>query len=195
MTNKKVKKMPILTERSERLKGFVPVVHTRVTRNDDAYRETELYERETIERLLPMLTGDTHEMRQKLIRDDIDDALRRYHEYCIEQGPTGAHYVEVGAKDTDFEHVIPNKLIRGLLIDGRFTINESFNAPTCYLSKDKHKELGRLGWGNSTPSIKNFWLRYTQVYPDLQIETCDGHPVDLATWDLDKHYDYFNITP
>ena len=187
--------MQTLTERNERIEGYVPIVHTRVTRNEDAYRETELYERETIERLLPMLTGDIHEQRQRLIRDDIDDALRRYHEYCIEEGSTGAHYIEVGARATDFEHVVPCKIIRGLLIDGRFTINEAFNAPTCYLSKDKHKELGRLGWGTSTPSIKNFWLRYTQIYPDLQIETCDGHSVDLSTWDLDQHYRYFKITP
>lgn len=177
----------------ERIDGFVPVVHTRVTRNVDAYSETELYERETIERLLPMLTSAAHEQRQRLIRDDIDNALRRFHEYCIEDGPSGAHYREVGATDTDFEHVIPNKILRGLLIDSRLTIAEAFNAPTCLLSKDKHKEIGRLGWGNSTPSIVNFWKRYTQVYPDIQIETCDGHVVDLETWDLTQHYKYFKI--
>lgn len=177
----------------ERIEGFVPVVHTRVTRNDDAYRETEIYFRESLEALLAMLTHAEHEQRQKLIRDDIDDALRSYHEYCIEQGTTGAHYREVGATETDFEHVVPNKIIRGLLIDGRITIAEAFNAPTCELSKDKHKEIGRLGWGGSTPSIKNFWKRYAQVYPDIQIETCDGHVVDLTTWDLEQHYKYFKI--
>jgi hypothetical protein len=175
----------------ERIEGFVPVVHTRVTRNDDAYRETEIYFRESLEALLTMLTQAEHEQRQRLIRDDIDDALRRYHEYCIEQGTTGAHYREVGATKTDFEHVVPNKIIRGLLIDGRITIAEAFNAPTCELSKDKHKEIGRLGWGGSTPSIKNFWKRYAQVYPDIQIETCDGHVVDMTTWNLETHYEYF----
>jgi hypothetical protein len=177
----------------ERIEGFVPVVHTRVTRNDDAYRETEIYFRESLEALLTMLTQAEHEQRQRLIRDDIDDALRRYHQYCIEEGTTGAHYREVGATKTDFEHVVPNKIIRGLLIDGRITIAEAFNAPTCELSKDKHKEIGRLGWGGSTPSIKNFWKRYAQVYPDIQIETCDGHVVDLTTWDLEQHYKYFKI--
>ena len=177
----------------ERIEGFVPVVHTRVTRNDDAYRETEIYIRESLEALLAMLPQAEHEQRQRLIRDDIDDALRRYHEYCIEQGITGAHYREVGATETDFEHVVPNKIIRGLLIDGRITIAEAFNAPTCELSKDKHKEIGRLGWGGSTPSIKNFWKRYVQVYPDIQTETCDGHVVDLTTWDLEQHYKYFKI--
>lgn len=175
----------------ERIEGFVPVVHTRVTRNDDAYRETELYFQESLQALLAMLPQAEHEQRQRLIRDDIDDALRRYHEYCIEQGTTGAHYREVGATDTDFEHVVPNKIIRGLLIDGRITIAEAFNAPTCELSKDKHKEIGRLGWGGSTPSIKNFWKRYAQVYPDIQIETCDGHVVDMTTWNLETHYEYF----
>lgn len=177
----------------ERIEGFVPVVHTRVTRNDDAYRETEIYIRESLEALLAILPQAEHEQRQRLIRDDIDDALRRYHEYCIEQGTTGAHYREVGATETDFEHVVPNKIIRGLLIDGRITITEAFNAPTCELSKNKHKEIGRLGWGGSTPSIKNFWKRYAQVYPDIQIETCDGHVVDLTTWDLEQHYKYFKI--
>jgi hypothetical protein len=80
-----------------------------------------------------------------------------------------------------------------LLIDGRITITEAFNAPTCYFSKDKHKELGRLGWGKSTPSIKEFWLRYTQIYPDIQIETCDGHPIDLNNWNIEQHYKYFKI--
>jgi len=175
----------------ERIDGFVPVVHTRVTRNDDAYRETETYFRESLQELLKKLGEAEHEQRQRLVRDDIDNALRRYHEYCIEQGPTGAHYREVGATDTDFEHVVPNKIIRGLLIDGRITVDEAFNAPTCFLSKDKHKEIGRLGWAGSTPSIVNFWRRYTQVYPGIQIETCDGHVVDLETWDLEQHYRYF----
>ena len=167
----------------ERIDGFVPVVHTRVTRNADAYRETETYLRASLESLLKMLREAEHEQRQRLIRDDIDKALRRYHEYCIEQGETGAHYREVGVdlKDTDFEHIVPNKIIRGMLIEGRITLDEAFNAPTCALSKDKHKEIGRLGWGDSTPSILNFWRRYTQVYPDIQIETCDGHAVDLNT--------------
>lgn len=177
----------------ERIDGFVPVVHTRVTRNDDAYRETEIYFRASLEMLLKQLQEAEHEQRQRLIRDDIDKALRRYHEYCIEQSPTGAHYREVGAKETDFEHVVPNKIIRGLLIEGRITLDEAFNAPTCNLSKNKHKEIGRLGWGDSTPSIVNFWRRYTQVYPDIQIETCDGHIVDLATWNLEQHYKYFKI--
>jgi hypothetical protein len=60
-------------------------------------------------------------------------------------------------------------------------------------AKDKHKEIGRLGWAGSTPSIKNFWRRYVQVYPNIQIETCDGHVVDLETWDLEQHYKYFSI--
>ena len=86
----------------ERIEGFVPVVHTRVTRNDDAYRETEIYFQESLEALLAMLIQAEHEQRQRLIRDDIDDALRRYHQYCIEEGTTGAHYREVGATKTDF---------------------------------------------------------------------------------------------
>lgn len=178
----------------ERLDGFVPETYTAVTRNEDSYRETEQYEREMIEFCLKLLSEAKHEQRHRLIRDDIDDALRRYHEYCIEQNVTGAHYREVGAADTDFEHVIPNRIIRGLLIDGRMTITEAFNAPTCYLSKDKHKELNRLGWGKSTPSTKEFWRRYTQVYPNIKIETCDGHPVDLNNWDIQQHYSYFKIS-
>ena len=67
----------------ERIDGFVPVVHTRVTRNDDAYRETETYFRESLEELLKKLREAEHEQRQRLVRDDIDNALRRYHEYCI----------------------------------------------------------------------------------------------------------------
>ena len=65
--------------------------------------------------------------------------------------------------------------------------------PTMVLLDADDKEIGRLGWGGSTPSIIDFWKRYTQVYPDIQIETCDGHVVDLATWNLEQHYKYFSI--
>jgi len=29
------------------------------------------------------------------------------------------------------------------------------------------------------------------VYPDIQIKTCDGHVVDMTTWNLETHYEYF----
>ena len=74
----------------ERIDGFVPVVHTRVTRNDDAYYETELYERETIERLLPILVHAAHEQRQRLIRDDSGGGVER------KRALVGNHHLVVG---------------------------------------------------------------------------------------------------
>lgn len=186
--------MQILTEPLlERISDYTLPVYTRVEYNNDSIVETAQYFKERIEELLVLLPSADHERRQQLIRSDVENALREYHKYCIESRE-GAHYVEVGATDTDFEHVIPVRLILGWLLDGRITVEEAFNAPTCYLSKDKHAELGRLGWGKSTPSPKDFWLRYTQVFPEIQIETCDGHKVDLSTWALIKHYAYFKIS-
>lgn len=187
-------KMQTLTESLEdRISDYTLPIYTRVEYNSDSLIETETYYKEHIEELLAKLPTADHERRQQLIRADIENALRGYHKYCIEGGE-GAHYIEVGATETDFEHVIPVRLILGWLIDGRITVSEAFNAPTCELSKDKHAEIGRLGWGKSTPNPKEFWMRYTQIFSDIQIETCDGHKVDLMSWPLTKHYSYFKIT-
>jgi hypothetical protein len=126
------------------------------------------------------------------IRNDIDEKIRRYHEYCIKQRDgMGAHYHEVGADDkTDFEHLIPLGRVRDLLLAGSITIEQALNAPTVRLSRVKHILLSDSGWASHTP---NMWLpfrRYTQVF-DAKFETHDGTSIDPDLWTLEQHFDYF----
>lgn len=126
------------------------------------------------------------------IRDDIDEKLRRYHEYCIKQrNGMGAHYHEVGADaQTDFEHLIPLGRVRDLLLAGAITVEQALNCPTVRLSRAKHALLTDSGWGRNTPNMWLPFVRYSQVFA-ATIETHDGTAIDLATWTLQQHFDYF----
>jgi len=127
----------------------------------------------------------------RLIRDIIDFTLRRYHGYAIKEN-FGAHYRERDlskSTKTEFEHVIPAAVARDLLLFGRMTIDEALNIPTCTLSKANHKKLNSTGHVSTTPNIGWFWQRYQSL--SIEIETHDGTPVDMSTWNLQTHYEYF----
>jgi hypothetical protein len=126
------------------------------------------------------------------IRNDIDDSLRRYHEYCIQQRDgMQAHYHEIGADDEcDFEHLIPAARIRDLLLAGCITVDQALNAPTVRLSRAKHRALKDAGWAAKTPNMWLPFLRYTNVF-EAAYQTHDGTVVDPLTWTLEKHYNYF----
>jgi hypothetical protein len=79
-----------------------------------------------------------------------------------------------------------------MLLYDRLTIDEALNIPTCKLSKSKHKKLNSTKLGSTTPDIWDFWARYRNNLT-VKIETHDGTPVDLKTWDLNKHYEYFKL--
>jgi hypothetical protein len=134
--------------------------------------------------------NDQQELRE--IRNDIDDALRRYHEYCIKQRDNmGAHYHEQGAdQDTDFEHLIPAARIRDLLLAGILTVEQALNVPTVVLSRSKHMALKDAGWASKTPDMWLPFKRYSEVF-DATYETHDGTPIDPETWTLERHFDYF----
>ena len=127
----------------------------------------------------------------RLLRDTIDFFLRRYHNYCIKE-KIGAHYVEVGLKHTDkkeFEHVMPASLARDLIIHNVLTIDEALHIPTCILSKKNHAILNSTNLGSTTPDIYWFWQRYKSL--NINIKTHDGTIVDVNTWNLQTHYNYF----
>jgi hypothetical protein len=129
----------------------------------------------------------------RLIRDVMDFLLRRYHGYAIKEN-IGAHYYEKGlAKGvkTEFEHVIPAAVARDLLLYDRLTIDEALTIPTCRLSAVKHKKLNSTKLGSTTPDIYNFWQRYAAL--GITVETHDNTAVDMTTWNLDTHYEYFKI--
>jgi len=130
----------------------------------------------------------------RLIRDVMDFLLRRYHGYSIKEN-IGAHYREKGlahGAKTDFEHIVPASVARDMLLYGRFTVDEALNIPTCKLSRAKHKKLNSTVLGSTTPDIYWFWRRYAEL--GIAVETHDGTQVDMATWNLDTHYNYFSIT-
>lgn len=181
-----------MSDRQSLLEGWAPANHPKVKRSGASYQQTDDFVRAELERWLHRYRElETHDQTARLIRDEIDDLLRRYHGYCIEENE-GAHYREVGLtpeSQVEFEHIIPAKVARDALLTGRMTISDALNIPTCDLSREKHRELAGSGLAKTTPDPYWFWRRYRDL--GIRIETRDGTPVDLETWNLDTHYDHF----
>jgi hypothetical protein len=181
-----------MSQRRTLLERWTPADHPRVKRSGASYQQTEDFIRAELERWVTRYRGlETHDQTARLIRDEIDDLLRRYHGYCIQENQ-GAHYREVGLtkhSEIEFEHIIPAKVARDALITGRMTVDDALNVPTCDLSAAKHSELASTGMAKTTPDPYWFWRRYQDL--GIEIETRDGTPVDLDAWNLDTHYEYF----
>jgi hypothetical protein len=175
----------------ESLEGFIAPVYGKTTRTTDTYRTVARRCRRNLARLIPEYHSIENDQQEE-IRNEMDDALRRYHEYCIEQRDgMGAHYHEIGADDeTDFEHLIPAARIRDLLLADTITIDQALNAPTVVLSRAKHRALKEAGWASKTPDMWRPFRRYSQVFT-AQYQTHDGTPVDPEIWTLERHYQYF----
>ena len=177
----------------ESLESFIAPVYGKTRRSAGTYTTLSNYYTRNIVRLLEeykTTKNDAQLLRE--MRNDLDKCIRRYHEYCIEQRDGMlAHYHEVGADDEcDFEHLIPLKIIRDLLLAGKINVQQALNAPTVRLSRAKHKMLKDAGWATATP---NMWIpfeRYINVF-DAQYTTYDGTAIDPSTWTLDQHYSYF----
>jgi len=177
----------------ERLEGFRTPKYSRVQRSNETYLATARYVTANLERLVELYnTTRNDEQTSRLIRDDVDNALRRYHQYCIKEN-IGAHYVEVGIEGNGiFEHMIPASRLRDLLLLGRITSYEACNAPTCKLSKDSDDLLREKGWASDTPDLIDFWKRYRLCFDTIdKFTTHNGTPVDTENWTLDNHYEYY----
>ena len=178
----------------QRLQGFKQVKYTRVKRDGSSYAQTEAFAL----RVLRICTWtyarlESSNQTARLIRDLIDFTLRRYHGYCIKEN-IGAHYRELGLKpDTkcDFEHVLPAAVARDLLLNGRITVKEALNIPTCIVSKKNHSKLNNQSMASTTPDIYWFWQRYKIL--GIRVETHDGIEIDTETYNLDHHYEQFKI--
>lgn len=177
----------------ERIDGFVPPTYVNVERSGQSYHETEQVSRQALKRYLRHYRRlETANQTARLLRDYIDRTLRRYQDYCIRER-IGGHYRQVGLKpnDTvDFEHVIPAKIIRDLLIQERITIDEALNSPTCILKRSKHNKVNKKN-AKTTPDLKHFWKRYQGL--NVRVQTHDGTPVDMPNWTIEDHYKYFDI--
>ena len=177
----------------ENLDQFVPAVYGRTQRSAETYQTVANRCRRNLIRLVAeynATVNNAQELRE--IRNEMDDALRRYHEYCIQQrDDMKAHYHEIGADDDcDFEHLIPAKILRDLLLSSVITIDQALNAPTVVLSRSKHMALKDAGWASKTPDMWLPFKRYTEVF-DATYQTHDGTAIDPLTWTLEKHYNYF----
>ncbi len=177
----------------ESLNNFVAPIYGKTSRSPETYRTVATRCKEN----LGQLVTEYHTVKndQQLLREvriDIDNALRRYHEYCIKQRDgMGAHYHEIGADDeTDFEHLIPEARIRDLLLANAITIEQALNAPTVILSRAKHRALKEAGWAAKTPDMWRPFRRYSQVFL-AQYQTHDGVLIDPETWTIERHYEYF----
>lgn len=173
------------------VENFVPPVYGRTPRNAESYRATYRYCSGRLMEILEIYRNSTNDQQTlRLVRDDMDNLLRRYHGYAIKEN-IGAHYREVGVdKDVDFEHLIPAARIRDMMIAGVLTINQALNCPTVTLSRTKHHALKEAGWASHTPDVWRPFLRYTQVF-SAGFETYDGKSVDTDVWTLEDHYRYF----
>jgi hypothetical protein len=179
---------------TERVIGFAQKKPTPVKRGGASYSATQQFCRSEIIRHVEQYKSlKVEDQTARLIRDMIDVLLRRYHGYSIKEN-FGAHYLEKGLSHgtkTEFEHVIPASVARDLLLFDRLTVDEALNIPTCKLSKEKHKKLNSTKLGSTTPDIYWFWQRYKDL--GIQLETHDGVDIDTATWNLDSHYEYFEV--
>lgn len=180
--------------RRELMESFRDAEPARVERNGQAYVETEQRVKSELQRHL----NDYRALDQvcqtgRLIRDDMDNQIRRYHDYVI-AGQIVAHYRQKGCRGKQgnvFEHVIPARTLRNMYIADRITVDQVLNAPTCIISPDKNDMLRKLGLAKTTPNAWFFWQRYKDL--GIEVETYDGTLVDFDTWDFDKHCEYFGI--
>lgn len=163
--------------------------YPKVKRTPDTYKAVYNYCKKHIILSVKDYSTETDPQIKREIRNTIDYYLRRYHQYCIKE-KIGAHYIEIGAKDTDFEHLIPASIIRDMVIEDRITIDEALNAPTVKLSKINHINLKKSGWGNKTPNINKPFDRYNSVF-NSEFEIHDGTKIDINNWTLEDHFNYF----
>ena len=173
------------------IESFVPPVYGRTPRNAESYRATYRYCSGRLAEILKIYRTSTNDQQTlRLVRDDMDNLLRRYHGYAIKEN-IGAHYREVSVDtDADFEHLIPAARIRDMMIAGVISIDEALNCPTVTLSRVKHHALKEAGWASHTPDVWRPFRRYSQVF-EAQFVTHDGRPVDPNAWTLEDHYRYF----
>jgi hypothetical protein len=176
----------------ESIERFREPVYVRTKRNLESYAATAAYVTANLNRLVELYKNTkNNEQTARLIRDDIDNALRRYHGYCIKEN-IGAHYIEVGLEGNGiFEHMIPNSTVRDLLIAGVISSSQACNMPTARISVAKDALLREKGWASRTPNIYNFWQRYQYCFDTKdQFLTHDGNTVNTSMT-LDDHFSLF----
>jgi hypothetical protein len=176
------------------IEGFRKKAYKRVQRGDLSYKQTDEVITGELERWLAKYSACLVEDQEaRLLRDFIELAVRRYHEYSID-GKIGGHYRQVGVdeKNCIFEHIIPINYVVAMLIEGRLTINQALNTPTCLIKKEDDVLLRESGLGSSSPDHWNFFKRYKVL--NSTFKTYNGQAIgNLDTFTLEDHYHLFGI--
>mgnify|MGYP003645967441 FL=1 len=176
---------------SESIKTFRQPVYVRTKRNTESYSATTEFITSNLVRLTKLYKVSSGLQRLRLIRDEMDHNLRRYHGYTI-KGSIGSHYKQSGITKGIFEHMVPASTIRDLVLAEVITPKQACNMPTCTLSKENDQLLKDAGWNSKTPDIYNFWKRYRYSFETENcFETYDGTAILTSEWTLDNHFDYF----
>lgn len=175
----------------QRLAEFHTQTYSRVTRNQSAYTDSLAVTTSEIQRLLELHHAGGSRQHLRLVRDAIDHWLRRYHGYTI-GGSIGTHYQSreaVGTKGI-FEHVIPAKDLRDMMLAGSLTIMEALNAPVCRITAEQDRQLKAAGLVSSTPDRWHFFVRYQVLATEFY--RCDGPAaIHIDSYTLADHYAHF----
>ncbi len=176
----------------ERINEFQSLTYDRVIRNKVAYADTLILTTAEITRLVGLYRAGGSRQHLRLVRDAIDHWLRRYHGYTI-GGSIGTHYrsLEVHGSETVFEHVIPAKDLRDMLLVGALTITEALNAPVCRITKEQDRKLKASGLGSSTPDRWHFFQRYSVLHTEIY-RVKDGAAIDIRNYNLLDHYEHYS---
>lgn len=176
------------------IESFVKRAYKRVKRDEYAYKQTEELITEELERYLTKYKACLAEDQEaRLLRDYMDFSVRRYHGYCIE-GKIGAHYRQGGVdeKNCIFEHILPANIVVAMLIEGRLTIKQALNTPTCLINKSDDVILRESGLGSSSPDNWFFFRRYKIL--NSKFKTYNGQLIDnIDNFSLEDHYKLFGI--
>jgi hypothetical protein len=176
------------------IEGFRKKAYKRVQRSEHSYKQTDDFITSELERLLAKYSACLVEDQEaRLTRDFIELAVRRYHEYSI-AGKIGGHYRQFGVdeKNCIFEHIIPINSVVAMLIEGRLTINQALNTPTCLIKKEDDVILRESGLGSSSPDHWNFFKRYKVL--NSQFKTYNGQIIsNLDSFTLEDHFTLFGI--
>lgn len=176
------------------IESFRKRAYKRVQRNDYSYKQTDDFTTSELERLLEMYLGKIEEDQEaRLIRDAMEHHIRRYHDYSV-RDKFGAHYMQFGVdiKNCIFEHIMPVNTIVAMLIEGRISINQSLNTPTCLINKEDDVILRKSGLNATSPDNWYFFRRYQVL--NSKFKTYNGQPINNPNnFTLQDHFDLFGI--
>jgi hypothetical protein len=173
----------------DRLKTWVGPTYKRVVRSESTYKQTEELLASELTRLLEYYRKLDGAQSMRLVRDLIDFCLRRFHQYGVKERH-GAHYVQDGCCGPQiFEHLVPQKVLRDLLLHEEISIKYAMHAPTVWISRENNSKLQKSGLISTTNDVVFPFRRYLSAGIDSSFITLRGESIeDLSNWSLHDHF-------